>query len=164
MFDFLIAELVWFSSQYDQQTGIDYSGVPGVLFSDSLIPSELRDALRDATKAVEHAATFKDWHPNSNEQVLDIVHPSLYPYIRGRTRRFLHERKSPEGATAHDKFAQSILSILCRPSPAGFSTPLEALEFAGSSDLQSQFPDFKDVYDINWTSEPHRTLITSNKE
>ena len=24
-----------------------------------------------------------DWHPNSNEQVRDLVHPSLYPYVRG---------------------------------------------------------------------------------
>jgi hypothetical protein len=24
-----------------------------------------------------------DWHPGSNEQVLDLIHPSLYPYIRG---------------------------------------------------------------------------------
>ena len=27
----------------------------------------------------------KDWHPGSNNQVLDLVHPSLYPIIYGRT-------------------------------------------------------------------------------
>jgi hypothetical protein len=27
----------------------------------------------------------KDWHPRSNGQVLDLVHPSLYPIVYGRT-------------------------------------------------------------------------------
>ncbi|PWA02272.1 hypothetical protein BB558_001611 [Smittium angustum] len=28
----------------------------------------------------------KDWHPRSNKQVLDLVHPSIYPIVFGRTR------------------------------------------------------------------------------
>lgn len=28
----------------------------------------------------------KDWHPDSNEQVLNLVHPSLYPLIYAKTR------------------------------------------------------------------------------
>ncbi|KNE70967.1 hypothetical protein AMAG_15229 [Allomyces macrogynus ATCC 38327] len=28
----------------------------------------------------------KDWHPRSNNQVLDLVHPSLFPLVYGRTR------------------------------------------------------------------------------
>ncbi|KAH8662507.1 hypothetical protein BX600DRAFT_466486 [Xylariales sp. PMI_506] len=27
----------------------------------------------------------KDWHPNSNEQVLNLVHPSLFPLVYGRS-------------------------------------------------------------------------------
>ena len=27
----------------------------------------------------------KDWHPGSDNQVLDLVHPSLYPIVHGRT-------------------------------------------------------------------------------
>ncbi|KAJ3307009.1 hypothetical protein HDV03_003336 [Kappamyces sp. JEL0829] len=27
----------------------------------------------------------KDWHPNSNDMVLDLVHPSLYPLVWGRS-------------------------------------------------------------------------------
>jgi hypothetical protein len=30
---------------------------------------------------------FKDWHPGSNGQVLDLVHPSLYPYVYGVSRQ-----------------------------------------------------------------------------
>ena len=29
--------------------------------------------------------TEKDWHPGSNNQVLDLVHPSLYPIVYGHT-------------------------------------------------------------------------------
>jgi hypothetical protein len=28
----------------------------------------------------------KDWHPGSDEKVLDLVHPSLFPLVYGRTR------------------------------------------------------------------------------
>lgn len=31
-------------------------------------------------------ADRKDWHPGSNDQVLNLVHPSLYPLVYGRTR------------------------------------------------------------------------------
>ena len=27
----------------------------------------------------------QDWHPNSNEQVLDLVHPSLHCFVFGKT-------------------------------------------------------------------------------
>ena len=28
----------------------------------------------------------KDWHPGSDEQVLDLVHPSLFPLVYGQSR------------------------------------------------------------------------------
>ena len=28
----------------------------------------------------------KDWHPGSNQQVLDLVHPSLFPLVYGQSR------------------------------------------------------------------------------
>ena len=28
----------------------------------------------------------KDWHPGSNEQVLDLVHPSIYPFVYSQSR------------------------------------------------------------------------------
>ena len=37
----------------------------------------------------------KDWHPGSDGLVLDLVHPSLYPIVYGRTMG-----KDPESATA----------------------------------------------------------------
>lgn len=36
-------------------------------------------------------ASALDWHPNSNDMVQDLVHPSMYPLVYGRTRVFKDE-------------------------------------------------------------------------
>lgn len=61
----------------------------GVLKSDSLIPGDLQTVtlLRNAVKPLEDVPEqHKDWHPGSNKQVLDLVHPSLYPLVYGHSR------------------------------------------------------------------------------
>jgi hypothetical protein len=37
-------------------------------------------------EALQHGQRHLDWHPGSNEQVLDLVHPSLFPLVFGVTR------------------------------------------------------------------------------
>ncbi|GJJ74741.1 hypothetical protein EMPS_07099 [Entomortierella parvispora] len=54
---FVFQELEWYADQRQQQ--VDQVDVP------------------------EH---LKDWHPGSNKQVLDLVHPSLFPAVVGETR------------------------------------------------------------------------------
>jgi len=54
--------------------------------SDTLISGENRAALRTAVGKLEDVPdSDKDWHPNSNDLVLDLVHPSLYPLVYRRT-------------------------------------------------------------------------------
>jgi Protein of unknown function (DUF4246) len=57
-------------------------GIPGVFAADDLIPDALLTALHDAVMALE-AAGPPDWHPGSDEQVRDLVHPSMYPLVKG---------------------------------------------------------------------------------
>lgn len=58
-----------------------------VVKSDSIIPTDLKEELKNAIAPLEDVpANTKDWHPGSNEQVLDLVHPSLFPLIYGRSR------------------------------------------------------------------------------
>ena len=45
---------------------------------------ELEAAVQDFESKIPE--TKKDWHPGSNEQVWDLVHPSLFPLVYGRTR------------------------------------------------------------------------------
>lgn len=63
----------------------DYSTC--VIKSDSLLTNDLIKSLKDAVKPLEEVPDkHKDWHPNSDEKVLDVVHPSLWPLVYGRSR------------------------------------------------------------------------------
>jgi hypothetical protein len=70
-----------------------YSMVPildisaAVVKSDSLLTHDLAAALRAGVHALEDVPEKdKDWHPGSEEKVLDLVHPSLFPLVYGRSR------------------------------------------------------------------------------
>ncbi len=59
----------------------------GVYQADQLISHELREAFIAEASILEYVPEHKkDWHPNSNKQVLDLVHPSLYCYVKGVSR------------------------------------------------------------------------------
>ena len=54
----------------------------GVCYSAGSVPASLRDSLRcNIDKLVKN--TPVDYHPNSHDIVRDLVHPALYPYIKG---------------------------------------------------------------------------------
>lgn len=58
-----------------------------VVKSDTTVSPELKAQLRIACKPLEDIPTsLKDWHPGSDGKVLDLVHPSLFPLIYGRSR------------------------------------------------------------------------------
>ena len=59
-----------------------------VVIGDKIVPSELKQQLRESVAPLENVSDhLKDWHPGSDEQVLDLVPPSLYPYQYGITPR-----------------------------------------------------------------------------
>jgi hypothetical protein len=61
--------------------------------SDTLVPSELHEALRTAfVKLKESQAANPDWHPNSDNMVQDLVHPSMYSLVYGRSLVVRDER------------------------------------------------------------------------
>ncbi|KDQ52810.1 hypothetical protein JAAARDRAFT_39798 [Jaapia argillacea MUCL 33604] len=77
--DYIFEELKWFATQRDEQTGIQETTIPKVYHSMALIPSDLKSALIKAASKLESVdPEEQDWHPGSNGQVLDLVHPSLY--------------------------------------------------------------------------------------
>ncbi|KAF2280444.1 uncharacterized protein EI97DRAFT_439458 [Westerdykella ornata] len=88
MFDYCIAELrdkATFSDQYHMVRVLDIDAV--ILKSDNAVDAELNAALRSAVRPLEDVPDVKkDWHPGSDGKVLDLVHPSLFPLIYGRSR------------------------------------------------------------------------------
>ncbi|KAF2649455.1 hypothetical protein K491DRAFT_698080 [Lophiostoma macrostomum CBS 122681] len=60
--------------------------------SDSLVAPELQASLRAAfSKVREDQASSPDWHPNTGDVVQDLVHPSMYPLVYGRSRVLTEE-------------------------------------------------------------------------
>lgn len=84
---YVLAELAYYAERRDERTGIEVSGVDGVWQSDVLIDDELRSRLREAVRVLEDVPEeARDWHPGSDEQVLDLVHPSLFCLVRDVSR------------------------------------------------------------------------------
>ncbi|CAM6129025.1 unnamed protein product [Calypogeia fissa] len=54
----------------------------GVWLVDNIVPKMLRDIIEANLDALADLPE-KDFHPNSNNQVQDLIHPSLFPYIDG---------------------------------------------------------------------------------
>lgn len=55
--------------------------------SDDIIPSTLRARLLAAVQPFEQVPeNLKDWHPHSNNTVLDLVHPSLFPLVYNESK------------------------------------------------------------------------------
>ncbi|MFE4208941.1 DUF4246 domain-containing protein [Streptomyces goshikiensis] len=76
---YVLAELAHYAALRDGRTGVEVSAVDGVWQSDALVDDGLRSRLREAVRGLEQVPEAeKDWHPGSDGQVLDLVHPSLF--------------------------------------------------------------------------------------
>jgi len=70
-----------------QKTGAVNVYTGDVVKSDVAIPESLKQSLKAAVKKLEDVpARHKDYHPGSDGKVLDLVHPSLFPLIYGRSQ------------------------------------------------------------------------------
>ncbi|CAM1510371.1 Fc.00g007060.m01.CDS01 [Cosmosporella sp. VM-42] len=87
-----------------ERTGLipvmDYSAC--AIKSDKLVSEDLKEALRTAVAPLENVpADRRDWHPGSDEKVLDLVHPSLWPLLYGRSRILPDKRITVEDCLQH---------------------------------------------------------------
>ena len=87
MVDWCFAELQFKAKIFQENGGLVsvYNG--DVVKSDSAIPPDLQAALKAAVDPLEDVPDrLKDWHPGSDDLVLDLVHPSLFPLVYGRSK------------------------------------------------------------------------------
>ncbi|KAF9285145.1 hypothetical protein BGZ68_004130 [Mortierella alpina] len=90
--DYIFKELDWYAGRRQNQVDLGIEAPVEVAIdctrrSDGLIPSDLKERLLVCVNLLKDVPDhLKDWHPGSNKQVLDIIHPSLFPVIAGRTR------------------------------------------------------------------------------
>ena len=100
MMDWAIDELRYKAKLFEDIGAVAvYTG--HVVKSDTIVPESLKFELQAAVADLEDVPDRrKDWHPGSNGQVLDLVHPSLYPLVYGRTRVLEMGRTSLEDCIA----------------------------------------------------------------
>ena len=73
-----------------------------VIKSDTAVSSDLKHALRVAAAPLEDVPDrLKDWHPGSDGKVIDLVHPSLFPLIYGRSRVLSSGRVELQDCVSH---------------------------------------------------------------
>ncbi|KAJ7482202.1 hypothetical protein B0H11DRAFT_2173252 [Mycena galericulata] len=94
MVNYVLTELKGYSALCDEEQGFEDS--KGWLFFDSIwyldgaISEELLQRLKTSARKFEDVPDDqKDWHPGSSQQVLDLVHPSMYCVRYGRTQAFI---------------------------------------------------------------------------
>jgi hypothetical protein len=86
MVDWVIDELRY-KARIFKETGAVSTFNGDVVKSDLAIPKDIQEALKAAVRKLEDIPeTCKDYHPGSDGKVLDLVHPSLFPLIYGRSR------------------------------------------------------------------------------
>ncbi|KAJ7283224.1 hypothetical protein C8J57DRAFT_1291802 [Mycena rebaudengoi] len=89
MINYVLTELSGYARLCDTERGIENGCFDAIWYSDRLISTQVSTDLRSAITELEDVdENLKDWHPGSNDQVLDLVHPSLYCITYGHTRCF----------------------------------------------------------------------------
>lgn len=75
--------------RYYQKSGLipTLDACASVVKSDRIISTDLQDELRSVFDTLKKdQAVSPDWHPNSDSMVQDLIHPSMYPLVYGRSR------------------------------------------------------------------------------
>lgn len=76
-------------AEYFEKTGLipTLDVGPSVVKSDTIVPQDLHEEIRRAFDTLrEDQSVNPDWHPGTNEQVRNLVHPSMYPLVYNVTK------------------------------------------------------------------------------
>ncbi|KAL2802072.1 hypothetical protein BJX63DRAFT_415975 [Aspergillus granulosus] len=90
MLDFIIAELRDKAEFWKENKGVVIVYEGGIVKSDLAVSEKTRLALVDAVRVLEEESP-PDYHPGSDNKVVDLVHPSMFPLVYGKTH-VLHDR------------------------------------------------------------------------
>ncbi|GLD97144.1 hypothetical protein PINS_up005827 [Pythium insidiosum] len=98
--------------------------------SDSIVPADVKAKFVREVAVLENVPEHeKDWHPGSNQQVLDLVHPSLYCCVLRKTQR-IAESAEAQQVTSDDKLS---------PADRMYRSMFLATESIGISSMWTQY-------------------------
>ena len=118
----------------------------GVCYVKNVVPDELKKKLADHIDEVA-TKTPVDFHPNSNDIVRDLVHPALYPYIKG-VSKLKEGTKLPEKSNSDSsnfdfwgrKYEDSKFQWLPTPFQITADRKCQILDYINNLD-RAQFPE-----------------------
>jgi len=111
MWSRLVAELQYLAKLKDADA--EPSSVDRVWLKDAGIPEELHKKFVDLV-ATRLETKEKEFHPNSNNTVVDLIHPSLYCYVHGETR--VCEEPNHSQLTSKEEWKSFISSPDAKPA------------------------------------------------
>lgn len=83
--NWIFKELQWKAEILEKENFVPVFDI-GVVKSDTAVPEQLKQLLKEAIVPFEDVPDRKkDYHPGSDGKVVDLVHPSLFPVVYGRT-------------------------------------------------------------------------------
>ncbi|CAA7268687.1 unnamed protein product [Cyclocybe aegerita] len=86
MMDWVFAELRY-KARVFHETGVVSVYTGDVIKCDTALNESFKHELQAAVKPLEDVPEREqDWHPGSDDKVLDLVHPSLFPLVYGRSK------------------------------------------------------------------------------
>ena len=86
-FNYVIDELEYYFSL--RKNGIEMATVEGVWQADGAVDDDLKQQLLKEMEVLENVPEEeKDWHPDSDNKVLNLIHPSLYCLVNHRSKIF----------------------------------------------------------------------------
>ncbi|KAG8894567.1 hypothetical protein FRC01_012890, partial [Tulasnella sp. 417] len=145
--DWVLEELEDYTKMRDENTGIQPSCHVRIWESDKLISQDLNLQLKSAAALLENIPEEeKDWHPRSNNQVLDLVHPSLFCAVYGRTQywessngdRRLETLRAPKGDMERWAYSTEFSWIPTDFQLGVDGTPATALGYINNVNLYQQ--------------------------
>ncbi|KAJ2812135.1 hypothetical protein GGI24_006719, partial [Coemansia furcata] len=81
-FEYVLDELAYYSSLNSPDGNAKLSAADGVWFSDALIDAETADRLKNYVAILEDVPDRqKDWCPEGQSCMLNLIDPSLYPLV-----------------------------------------------------------------------------------
>lgn len=115
--DWLIARLQWEASNpipSSNDSTILPTAAPGVFETTDLIDPDLKQEFKQAFDQLLGSIPSgkRDYHPGTDEKVLNLIHPSLYPFVQDRTPMFPFSKElkieAKEDSDVYSSFKNSV--------------------------------------------------------
>jgi predicted DNA-binding WGR domain protein len=113
----------------------------GVAFGDNVVPQALQESLRLGFDKLL-AEGPPDFHPGSGTRVRDLVHPSLYPYVAGRSTVLSSRQGASPPSGSYDRFGRSYEASKYQWLPSQFSVSAD-----GSTKVVSYINNLADEHE-----------------